>query len=394
MSKRIQWRLSASKMESARDACKLFEEDETVGAEYKQAGTDGHSYLEDMDKPLTGLDPDLREKVEFCRQWSDQYEEAAGPFLLKEYELRVSANEHHPAGMIDRLYLTESLVLACFDFKLGTQPVPSPSVNPQILEYLYMARLELAKRGLPKPVEYIGGIIQPHLELIDTEPISVESIERNGEEMRELNEQLKYPFNQPQPGPLCVRCKWAQDCPAVTSAVQRFVDRAALLPMPEQFEPGALTTDQDRIIALDLAAVLARWAELVKKACKEYALANGNTISGVYNVSMRKSGFDVTDTRGFVDYLIKEGVISSVDEAMPYLKVVKTRFIDGITEVGLTPKAEVAEAVNQAVEACGEPKAPVVVMRRGGKRQLAQAQKDHNINVPQLALPSWMSKEK
>ncbi len=388
MSKRIQWRLSASKMESAR-GCKLFEEDERIGVEYKNFGVDGHSYMEDMSKPLESIeDDDLREKVEFCRDWSDKFESENGPFVLKEYELRIKANELHPAGMIDRLYLSEAGLLECYDFKMGTQPVPPPSENPQLLEYLYMARLEILNQGFKEPIGYAAGIIQPHLGLIDVETIPLETIEAAGQEMRDLNEQLKYPFNQPDPSnpDRCARCRWATECPAVTSAVQRFVNRAELLPLPEQFDPSALVSERDRVIAQDLASILATWCDRIKSANKEYLIQNSlNTLGGIWNLNQRSNGYEVGDVRAFAEAMVDNNLIARPEDMLHFTKIAKKKLVDGLCEDITNDPAVVKATIKELEERLGQPRPNVLVMRRGGKKAVREA--EQTLNVPMIEAP-------
>lgn len=386
MAKRIQWRVSASGAQKAR-GCKLFEEDERIGVEFKDAGELLHSCLEDMSKPLTGMDDDLRGKVEFCRNWSNEFEAENGPFLLKEYEMRIKGNELHPPGTIDRLYFTESLALMCYDFKGGTQPVPSPADNPQILEYLYMAKLELERRGMPAPTSFIGGIVQPHLNLIDVDAIDESAIEAAGQEMRDLNEQLKFPFNQPDPSSpeRCQRCRWVTECPAITGAVVRFAECANLLPMPSQLGLDALVDDRVRVIALDLSSILAAWSERVKQNCKEYAIQNGGTIGGIYNVSHRANGTEITDIPGFADGLWRAGLIENPTDVLQYVKVRKTALVDALVDNPERDKEATLATIKELEEAHGTARPPVSVFRRGGKKATKAA--EEMLDVPQLNLP-------
>lgn len=386
MAKRTQWRVSASGIEKAR-GCKLFEEDERIGEEYKAAGTAGHSYMEDMSKSLVGLDDDLREKVEFCRAWSNDFEREHGPFLLKEYEMRIKGNELHPPGTIDRLYFTESLALMCYDFKLGTQPVLSPADNPQILEYLYMAKLELERRGMPAPTSFIGGIVQPHLNLIDVDSIEASAIEAAGQEMRDLNEQLKYPFNQPDPSSpeRCQRCRWVTECPAITGAVVRFAECADLLPMPSQLGLDALVDDRVRVIALDLASILAAWSERVKQNCKEYALQNGGTIGGIWNVGSRGNGTEITDIPGFVDGLWRAGLLQHPMDILPYMKIKRSALAESLLENPERDKEATLATIKELETTHGTARPPVSVFRRGGAKKTKEA--ELALDIPMLQLP-------
>ena len=387
MAKRIKWRVSASKMESASRGCKLFEEDERVGAEYKNAGTDAHLYMEKMELPLSGAPEELRGLIEFCRDWSVEFETTNGPFLLAEYEATIKGSELHPPGKIDRLYLTESGMVLCADFKFGTQPVPSPTDNAQVKEYLYMAKCLLEQKGLlPRVTSWMGMIIQPYLGLVDVSEITLEDIEATGEEMRKLNAALWYPFNQPDPSDptKCQRCLWAAECPAVTSAVQRFANRDELVAFPENFLPENLATDRDRVLALDLGAVLSAWYEQVKRNCRDYAAANGGTIAGIYNLSQRANGFEVDDIPAFADGLVEQGLLADRQDVLQFVRLRKTALVDGLASPEL-PKEAVAAAVKKLEKRLGVPRPPVSVFRRGGKKQVKAA--EELLDVPMLVNP-------
>lgn len=387
MAKRTKWRVSASKMESASRGCKLFEEDERIGAEYRDAGTDAHLYMEKMELPLSGAPEELRSLIEFCRDWSVEFETTNGPFLLAEYEATIKGSELHPPGKIDRLYLTESGMVLCADFKFGTQPVPSPADNAQVKEYLYMAKCLLEQKGLlPRVTSWMGMIIQPYLGLIDVSEVKLEDIEATGEEMRKLNEALWYPFNQPDPSDptKCQRCMWAAECPAVTSAVSRFANRDELVAFPENFLPENLATDRDRVLALDLGAVFSAWYEQVKRICRDYAAANGGTIAGVYNLGQRSNGFEVDDVSTFADGLVERGILANKQDILQFVKLRKTALVDGLASPEL-PKEAVAAAVRDLEEKLGVPRPPVSVFKRGGKKQVKAA--ELSLGVPMLENP-------
>ena len=393
MSKRVKWRVSASKMESASRGCKLFEEDERIGAEYRDAGTDAHLYMEKMELPLSDAPEEMQGLIEFCRNWSVEFETTNGPFLLAEYEASIKGSELHPPGKIDRLYLTDSGMVLCADFKFGTQPVPSPADNAQVKEYLYMAKCLLEQKGLlPRVTSWMGMIIQPYLGLVDVSEIKLEDIEATGEEMRKLNEALWFPFNQPDPSDptKCQRCMWAAECPAVTSAVQRFANRDELVAFPENFMPENLATDRDRVIALDLAAVVGAWCERVKQNCREYAAHNGGTIAGIYNMSQRGNGVEIQDLPAFVEGLAQSGLVAGPDDVMPFLKLKKAELVEGLASPE-NPKERVAAVVAELEERLGVPRPPVSVFRRGGKKQVRAAEQE--LDVPMLINPWKIRKD-
>ena len=402
MSERVKWMLSPSKLEASK-GCACFEENPFEGAEYKDRGTDLHEIME-KDLPTTGLESNDADAIDFCRNAVARLIEAYGPAVLDIKELSVQPCELYPRGKLDRVILFMDGHLVVLDYKFGVMPVPPAELNAQVQSYVLMAYHEINKNAsdyyvevpLPSIERITGGIIQPAEDLIDLHEFSVDQLPGFAEEIRAANDRVTYPFKQPDASDpdKCKRCKWLGECPAITGAVTKFVDRLALLPTPEVFDPTAMVRVEDRVLAQDLAGVFEAWAKMVKANNKEYALANGGTLGGVYNVSTRSNGFTVTDTQGFLEHLVKEGVLDSIEDGIKYLNVTKTRFVDGLTEIGLTPKAEVAEAVSQAIEACGEPKAPVVMIRRGGKKQIQQVIDEGIIAVPQLQLPPWMSKTK
>lgn len=375
------WQLSPSKFEAAK-GCACFEEDYRASEADKQRGTDLHEYMEHPEWPLDNLDPEDADQVQFCRDFDLEVDTMFGPYLFERRELYIPKSDVAPGGKLDRALLTEDGTLIVKDYKFGTQAVPPVTENIQIKSYLLMFFHELKRQAsITRPVTRLIGIVcQPHLELKDVGEIPLSELPEIEILLKAANNRVIYPFKEPDPSDAqkCARCKWMTQCPAVNGAVVKFIDRANLLPMPERFEPSAIVSERDRVIAQELATIFASWATLIKANNKEYALTNGGTLAGIYNISQRTNGYEVTDLRRFAKELVDAGLMEREDDILNFVKLAKGKLVEGLITPENSP-AKVKAIVSDAERDCGAPKAPITVFRKGGKKQIAAALELHQI---------------
>lgn len=384
---RYKWHLSPSKFEASK-GCACFEEDPRNGAEYKDAGTNLHAVME-KDLPLTDLTPEETEWVQFCLDWRDNIESQLD-LVVNRRELKLKANNLHPNGVIDQMYFTEEGTLYIADYKFGTQRVADPSDNEQIKAYAYMGMvfindLQETEIQIPDITSIVGIVIMPQLKEVMTQELDMEDVAQVGERMKELNDRVADPFKQPDPSnpDKCGRCKHFDRCPATQSAVTEFVSRTALLPMPDSFEPSAIVSERDRVMAQDLAKILETWADIVKKNNREYARANGGTIGGIYNMTTRANGVEVDDNHLLADRLIEHGLITDKAELLDAVKVSQAAIVNAVCDSpdNTLPASAVKAVVKEIFEEVGTPRPPVEVFRRGGKAQVREAEESLGISA-------------
>lgn len=392
------WVLSPSKFEAAA-GCPCFEEDFRENQELKDRGTRLHRCMEEGRIDMTMPQEDI-DAVQYCMDEDTRLEHDAGPFAVDIREIYIRRNDRHPVAKIDRLRINTDGHVFITDYKFGVGDVKDAGNNVQIKSYVYTVFDELRElfagresvfEGLIKadlPIDGITGIIiQPALSLVDSAAFDFEDMAGIIEDLKGRNERVADPFKKPDPSDpdKCRKCKHAHRCPAVTTAVAEFVDRVGLLPMPDQFKPDAIVSERDRVIAQDLAGILIAWAERVKQNNRDFALANGNTIGGIYNISTRGNGFELTDTPGFVHKLLAEKLLTNPADIIPFIKISKQNLIDGLAATTDLNKDEIAEVISKAYEEFGNPKPPVTVFRRGGKKQIAKAVT--LLDIPQITDP-------
>ena len=150
--------------------------------------------------------------------------------------------------------------------------------------------------------------------------------------------------------------------------------------MPEA-SIGALVTERQRVIGQDLAVILEAWAKQVKAKNKEYAIENGGTLGGIWNVTTRGNGVEIQDLRGFADALVADGVLESPDQILDFVALRKGALIEGLSG----PDRDVAPIVKKLEERFGVPRPPVSVFRRGGKKQVKAA--EELLDIPMLENP-------
>jgi len=386
--------LSPSKLATSKNSCPCFKESESWGAEYKNAGTNLHEYSADRAKPLDDLSPDAQALVQFCRDFEDTTR-AAVDIQFEKHEFKIPATDRHPRGTADWVFVTRDGACYVIDWKYGQQPVPAED-NEQLRCYALMVYLEYGRlRGdlpaLPEIKSITVGIVQPALgssELVELPMSELPAIES---EIREINDRVVNPVKLPDASnpDVCRRCEYLHQCPAVTKGVA-LATHAFGLPMPENFDPGSLVSDRDRIIAQDLGAILSAWADQVKERNKEYAIANGGTIGGIWNVTTRSNGVEITDVGQFAEALVQEGLMADAQGIFPFVKLKKTELIEGLSSPDV-PADSVAFAVKELEERFGVPRPPVSVFKRGGKKQVKAA--EELLDVPMLENPFKKKKE-
>jgi hypothetical protein len=367
---KYKWALSPSKFAGAA-GCPVFEEDQDYGAVYKDRGTDLHALAENEDAPLDGLSPKEVEAVTFCREAIKELRALAGPFPAEGKEVSIDATDRHPRGKLDYMAVAYDGTVFVRDHKMGTQEV-SAEDNPQLQAYAVMAydKARLHYGGLIKLVNV--GIIQPEFEATPFVEYTPEDLDRIVEELKIANERVTDPFRQPEPSEKCRRCKHAAKCPAVTGAVTRFVEQTQLLPMPEAFAPDAIVSIKDRVIAQQLAGILEAWAGQIKKSNREFAIQNGGTLGGVYSISTRSNGFEISDIATFAEGLLEAELIENKADILHFVKLAKGKLIEGLTQVD-GDAGKVKAIVAELEERLGVPRPPVTVFRLGGKKQIAEA---------------------
>jgi hypothetical protein len=386
---RYDWKLSPSEFEASK-GCACYDEEESAGAIYKERGEDLHALAEHEDAPLDHLAEADREAVEFCRGRIALLREAAGPWVFEAKELYIRKSFHHPSGKLDWIGLNEKGMLFVRDHKFGTMAVPSPDENPQIKAYLLMGYHEMVRQG--RTVTGLsGGILQPALDLDDYFEFALADLGLIESELKAANARIKNPFKQPDTSDpsKCARCMYVSTCPAVCKAVTVFGEANNLLPAPDVFEPGAIVSERQRVIAQDFAKILAAWAEQVMRNNKEYAAQNGGSLGGIWNISARGNGIEITDIGGFAQGLHEAGLLEDPQDILQHVKIRKTALLEALGENPETDKKAIAGIVADLEEKHGVPRPPVQVFRRGGKKQVAAAERA--LDVPQLVNP-WKTR--
>jgi len=391
MSENYRWALSPSKFEASK-GCPCFEENPRSSEADKDRGTDLHEYMEDILRPLTDLEQADAEAVQFCRDFDTKVNQNYGPFVRSYRELPIRKTDRSPGGKLDFCAVNKDGTIVILDWKFGIQPVPPAESNMQIRAYALMAYEHFTTNGLTGINNIVAGIVQPAQNLFDITDISIDELDNIETEHKAANDRVNDPFKQPDPSDAnkCARCRWASRCPAITGAVTTFVNRTQLLPMPEQFAPDAIVSERDRVIAQELALILETWAERVKHSNREYAIQNGGTLGGIYNVTTRSNGYELSDVPLFASELVKHGLIEKPEDLLNFVKVSKTKLIDGIEQ--LTGDNDVKAIVSELEEKLGAPRPPVTVFRKGGKKQIVTAM--DLLNVPMIENPFKVKEEK
>lgn len=379
------WQLSPSKFEAAK-GCPCFEEEDRMSQKDKERGTNLHEYMEYPDRKLDNLSPDEREAVQFCRDFDTKLDNSYGPFVFEARELYVPKTDLSPGGKLDRCAVSESGTLIVVDYKFGQMPVPPVLDNPQVRAYALMAWERLKDQCSIKDT-ILGVIVQPAQNLEDLAEFTLGDLSVIEAELKQANDRVADPFKQPDPSDTnkCQRCKHAARCPAVSGAVTKFVEQTQLLPMPEQFAPGSIVSERDRILAQQLAVILETWADRIKQSNREYAEQNGGTLGGVYNLTTRANGFEITDVPGLTNALVELKLLEKPEDILQLVKVTKSKLVEGLTGLTTESASEVKATIAELEERFGAPRPPVTVFRAGGKRQIAKPMED--LGVPMLENP-------
>ncbi|HRT04074.1 MAG TPA: DUF2800 domain-containing protein [Kiritimatiellia bacterium] len=395
MSEPYRWKLSPSKFEASK-GCPCFEESQSFGKKYKDRGTDLHKLVEVEDAPLDGLDEEAKAAVLFCREHKQKVR-AAYSVASEWNEMAVSATERHPRGKLDWVVLTQDGLLKIVDWKFGAQEV-SAEDNPQLEAYALMAHdtIKTLRFGglaaeLPAVSRIEVGIVQPALLASPEIEIPLDDLDRIEADLKKANDRVTDPVKLPDASDpdKCKRCEHLHRCPAVVRGVA-LATHAFGLPMPENFDPGALVSDRDRVVAQDLATILEAWSSQVKAKNKEYAIANGGTIAGIYNVTTRSNGVELESLIAVAEALVEKGLLDDPAQLLSFAKLRKTELIEGLASPEHPPE-EIAGAVKELEERLGVPRPPVQVFRRGAAKAVKHA--EELLDVPQLVNP-WKRKEK
>lgn len=400
MVERYKWALSPSRFEAA-SGCPCYEEDPRQGMQYKTQGTNLHEYMENPDWKTDDLEPQDQQAVESCRLSEAEFKKQIGhKVILEERELYLKKTNVCPGGTIDLLLLFEDGTIAVLDWKFGQMAVTTAQDNPQVKAYVLMAVEWLRDQKLnpkrdrfhlyelmSKDLKLIGGIVQPALDTVDLGFFELADLEPIERELKKANERITDPFKKPDPSDStkCQRCKHITRCPAVTHAVNSFVEQVQLLPTPASFDPAAIVSVKDRLLAQELAKILGSWADAVVSNNKEYALANDNTLGDVWNITYRGNGYEVKDVLGLAEELVKRELISAPEELLHFAKVTKTGLSKGLEETSLDDPKEAKNVVNELFETLGEEKPPVMVFRKGGKKKIQPIFEE--LNIPMLDNP-------
>lgn len=112
------------------------------------------------------------------------------------------------------------------------------------------------------------------------------------DEIGALYERIDDPWAPPTPHEdCCGKCANASGCPALGVTVKESA-KCLGLPLPSAFEPNALVSERDRMIAQVLAVVFENWAEQVKRHNVEYVADNGGEVPG-FKLVERSTGLRI-----------------------------------------------------------------------------------------------------
>jgi hypothetical protein len=378
MKEQYVWRLSPSKFEASK-GCPCFKEDQGYGKQYKDRGTDLHKLVEDESLPLDGLDDEARDAVLYCRAYAADMRANFDP-VFEARELSIDATDVHPRGKLDFVLLARYRVLHIRDWKFGEVEVAAED-NPQMEAYALMAYNHLSALGYAIARIEVGPV-QPALLAAPTAIIEIADLPRIEADLKKANDRVTDPVKLPDASDpdKCKRCEYLSRCPAITRGIVKMTTTFGL-PMPEAFDPGALVSVKDRVIAQDLAVILEAWSKQVRAKNKEYAIENGGTLGDIWNVTTRSNGTEIQDLRGFADALVAEGVLENPDQLLDFVKLQKEKLVQGLSG----PGRDVAPLVAALEERLGVPRPPVSVFKRGGKKQVKAA--ELALGVPMLENP-------
>ena len=111
-------------------------------------------------------------------------------------------------------------------------------------------------------------------------------------QIEELYAKIDDPWNPPTAHEdYCGICANSVGCPALAVTISKVIDLTSL-PVPSSFEPTALVSERDRLIAQVLAGVFANWATIVKKNNAAYVADNGGEVPG-FKLVQRSTGLRI-----------------------------------------------------------------------------------------------------
>lgn len=249
-------------------------------------GTELHDAFETGE--LAGLDDEQANSVSICRDYAEslKYADGTTPADWEDYaeeKLELSGLTH---GRFDRILFCRKLRLVhVIDAKFTR--VES---NHKMQLRTYGAAFVEAHPGEIDTVE--THVVAPRLQDLEHDsyaaPILLEMVR---EYITELYARIEDPFTPPTAHPdLCSKCARAAKCPALNDTMA-LLCRGTGLPVPSNFNPGAMTSVRDRLIAQLLAPAAINWGTQVKQGNNEFVIAGGE-IPG-FRLMTRSSGAKV-----------------------------------------------------------------------------------------------------
>ena len=182
------------------------------------------------------------------------------------------------------------------DYKFGKEPVEHAATNPQGVDYAYRVFL-----NYPEVSRVRVHFIMPRQNDITWHEFSREVDEPlMRKRILEVHERVNDPFKLPTPNldKACRYCDLKSKCPALANSAVELSRRYQLLPVPEDFAPQAPRTPEERGLAQDLADLLIKWGEDVKKQNTRSVL-DGAEAEG-YKVQSRRGNVTVEQPEAFI----------------------------------------------------------------------------------------------
>jgi len=158
------------------------------------------------------------------------------------------------------------------------------------------------------------------------------------QKIEELYARIDDPWVPPTPHPdLCHICARASRCPALNPVITT-VATAMALPLPQEYRPNMLATDDDRARAQALASLLITWGEQVKAANADYMKSQGlQSLAGVYKLVERSTGVRIPrEATGACWVLLRDSGVASETGLVSAM----TLSLSELSEVMATTKAE------------------------------------------------------
>lgn len=242
-----------------------------------EAASDGdrmHRAFETNDLTLLD-DPDQREAVRQCLEYKKNIApnpmpadgSAYGPVsnydvVLHEVWLESDIGKRGRADLVVRPASDRNHV-HLLDTKFGAVPVAHAKDNIQGIDYAYRSFLKW-----PEVHSVTVHFLTPKQQDATVHTFTREAdFERLRQRIISIHEAYNDPFRQPRPTleKACQYCDLKARCPALGQGVVAVARRFDLLPLPENFNPESPRTPTERGLAQDLADLLMRWGEAVKR---------------------------------------------------------------------------------------------------------------------------------